>query len=158
MRKKKANEAKEAPVSGANAEQIGGSHYKSKFEHWDLVEETGMGYLEANCSRYVVRWRAKDGLEGLKKAHHYARKLLEVVATGKRVNKAMIGTRKDNDGKLLRGAEFCQINSLTKTETDVVLRLINWQTSDHIQEIMALITGMIDGYDGYMQHNKVAQF
>ncbi len=146
MRAKKGEPAK----FGANADQVGGEHYKSKFEHWDMVEETGMGYLEANATRYVVRWRKKNGLQDLEKALHYTQKLLEVVVASKgthRNNKAM--PLKSIDAKiLLLGATFCKDNALTRTETDIVLRLLCWKTSENIQDAIGLIAGLIDGVTG----------
>jgi hypothetical protein len=63
---------------GANDTQVGGSHYKTKYEHWDFVLDTGMGYLQGCATKYVARARKKNGLEDLNKALHYIDKLLEV--------------------------------------------------------------------------------
>jgi hypothetical protein len=65
-------------MSDANARQVGGAHYQSNYQHWDLVLKTGMGYLEGNATKYIARWRKKNGLEDLKKAEHYINKLIEV--------------------------------------------------------------------------------
>jgi hypothetical protein len=62
---------------GANERQIGGDHYKTKYEHWDLVIKTGMGYLEGCATKYVSRWRKKGGVADLEKALHYVDKILE---------------------------------------------------------------------------------
>jgi hypothetical protein len=62
----------------ANDVQIGGRHYKTKYEHWDLVFDTGMGYFDGQVTRYVTRWRNKDGVEALKKARHFILKMKEL--------------------------------------------------------------------------------
>jgi len=62
---------------GANDHQVGGQHYKTNYEHWDLVLATGMGYLEGCATKYVARWRNKDGVADLKKALHYVEKIQE---------------------------------------------------------------------------------
>lgn len=62
----------------ANENQIGGSHYKSTYQHWDWVTEAEMPYLIAQITRYVSRWRKKNGIEDLEKAAHYMQKLNEV--------------------------------------------------------------------------------
>ena len=66
-------------MSEANQVQIGGAHYKSAqgLQHWDLVETYRVGYLEGNASKYLTRWRKKNGVQDLQKAAHYLRKLYE---------------------------------------------------------------------------------
>lgn len=64
--------------SGANATQVGGSHYKQfKYETWDVILDWGLGYLDGNAAKYLSRWRHKGGVEDLKKARHYIDKLIE---------------------------------------------------------------------------------
>jgi hypothetical protein len=59
----------------ANSKQVGGNHYKTgTVEHWDVF---GPEYLVANATKYVGRWRKKNGVQDLEKALHYAEKLKE---------------------------------------------------------------------------------
>jgi hypothetical protein len=62
----------------ANSKQIGGSHYAASLQHWDMIEEHGIGYLEGCASKYVSRWRKKNGLQDLEKGLHYTEKLIEL--------------------------------------------------------------------------------
>jgi hypothetical protein len=62
----------------ANESQIGGTHYKTEYEHWDLVIAIPLGYLEGCATKYVARWRKKGGIQDLMKAMHYLNKLMEV--------------------------------------------------------------------------------
>ena len=72
-------EEEEAFNALANAQQVGGSHYKSKaIQPWDYIASNNMGYLEGNVVKYVSRWKEKGGIEDLKKAQHYLTKLIEV--------------------------------------------------------------------------------
>ena len=72
-------EEEEAFTALANAQQVGGSHYKSKaIQPWDYIASNQLGYLEGNVVKYVSRWKDKGGLEDLKKAQHYLAKLIEV--------------------------------------------------------------------------------
>jgi hypothetical protein len=72
-------EEEEAFQALANAQQVGGSHYKSKaIQPWDYIASNHLGYLEGNVVKYVSRWKDKGGLEDLKKAQHYLTKLIEV--------------------------------------------------------------------------------
>ena len=65
-------------MSSANLKQHGGEHYKSRdYQHWDWVCDTGMHYLLGCATKYVSRWRKKNGVEDLKKAIHYLEKATE---------------------------------------------------------------------------------
>lgn len=71
----------------ANEHQVAGNHYKAHgradFQHWDLVIKFNLGYLEGQITRYLFRWRDKNGIEDLKKALHYLDKLIETWSTRK---------------------------------------------------------------------------
>lgn len=60
----------------AQVEQIGGSHYKAQYQHWDYCKDTNMGYLEGNATKYLMRWDKKNGLEDLRKSLSYVEKLM----------------------------------------------------------------------------------
>jgi hypothetical protein len=63
----------------ANAQQVGGAHYAVKaIQPWDYIVANNLGYLEGNIVKYVSRWKDKGGVEDLKKAQHYLKKLIEV--------------------------------------------------------------------------------
>jgi hypothetical protein len=65
-------------MSAANKRQEGGQHYQGHaYQHWDFVCDTGLHYLLGCASKYVSRWREKNGLEDLKKAIHYLDKAEE---------------------------------------------------------------------------------
>ena len=64
-------------MSEANKTQVGGDHYKSDYAHWDLVQRLSLDYLIGCATKYVTRWRKKNGLEDLKKALHYLNKRSE---------------------------------------------------------------------------------
>ena len=69
-------------MSNANTKQVAGDHYRSEdstYQHWDLVADTGMGYFEGQITKYVARWRKKNGKQDLEKALHYAQKMQELI-------------------------------------------------------------------------------
>jgi len=73
-------------TSSANAVQVGGTHYKDKgLQPWDAIVMWGMGFLDGNALKYLVRFRNKGGVEDLRKARHYIDKLIEVETKGKGV-------------------------------------------------------------------------
>jgi len=63
----------------ANEQQIGGQHYrKASIQPWDYIAAHGLGFFEGNVVKYVTRWRAKGGIDDLRKARHYIDKLIEL--------------------------------------------------------------------------------
>lgn len=70
-------------MSAANERQEGGEHYKTKIQHWDYVIANELGYFEGQITKYVTRWRKKNGMEDLLKARHFLDKLIEEVEAGR---------------------------------------------------------------------------
>ena len=61
----------------ANEYQIGGTHYQGEYQHWDFVCDTDMPYLLGCATKYISRWKEKNGVEDLRKAIHYLQKANE---------------------------------------------------------------------------------
>lgn len=60
----------------ANARQVGGDHYKTGgIELWDLFGPESIIFY---ATRYLQRWRKKNGVEDLEKALHCVQKLREI--------------------------------------------------------------------------------
>lgn len=70
-------------MAKADEVQVGGSHYKDKaVQPWTAMEawmapEAFRGFLKGNIIKYIAREEGKGGVEDLKKAMHYMKKLLE---------------------------------------------------------------------------------
>lgn len=64
-----------------NERQVGGTHYKSEYQHWDFVLDTHMNYLYGCATKYISRWRKKNGVQDLEKSIHYLQKA-EVTGVG----------------------------------------------------------------------------
>lgn len=60
-----------------NDYQIGGDHYQGDYQHWDFVCDLNLHYLLGCATKYVARWRKKNGLQDLRKAAHYIAKAEE---------------------------------------------------------------------------------
>lgn len=66
-------------INGVNSRQVGGSHYGLKaFQHWDMVAMFKLDYFQGQITKYVLRWRDKNGVEDLEKAAHYLEKYIAV--------------------------------------------------------------------------------
>lgn len=59
--------------------QVGGDHYKKmKIEVVEFCHANNIPFNEGSVIKYICRWRAKGGLEDLKKAKHYIDIILEL--------------------------------------------------------------------------------
>ena len=92
-----------------NEIQIGGSHYKSVLQHWDFVVNHNVSYLIANATKYLTRWRKKNGVQDLEKAGHYVSKALELYRAGTDVMTSTAG--------VADCYSFCKTNGLDTRET-----------------------------------------
>lgn len=64
--------------TSALSTQEGGNHYKSmKIQPVEYIYENSIGYFEGCVIKYVSRWKAKNGIEDLKKARHFLDLLIE---------------------------------------------------------------------------------
>jgi len=61
----------------ANDKQVAGAHYKSNIQHWDYVLANDLDYFQAQITKYVTRWRKKNGITDLEKAAHFLEKYIE---------------------------------------------------------------------------------
>lgn len=64
-------------MSDANATQVAGDHYRSEYQHWDFVIDSQMPYVLGCATKYLTRWRKKNGIQDLKKSIHYIEKAQE---------------------------------------------------------------------------------
>ncbi len=85
----------------ANSRQVGGNHYQGEFaqQHWDYAWERDFDYFQGVITKYVERWKRKNGLEDLRKAQHYLEKYIELVEAAAAKDKA----EADNDRALRSG-------------------------------------------------------
>lgn len=109
----------------ANDDQVGGDHYKAEFQHWDFVEENGIGYLEGCATKYATRWRHKAGVEDVKKAIHYVEKLMEMHALGRREARGIAPV------EAIR--RFADANHLSSLEERIVYALARWSNATDLR-------------------------
>lgn len=123
----------------ANTLQVGGDHYRrgGAFQHWDLVEEHGLGYLEGCATKYVTRWRGKNGRQDLEKARHYVVKLAEMARLRGRRPRGHVP-----DDVLAR---YAAAYGLTDVETEIVGLLGGLWTPDGLTRARKLIEHLMKG-------------
>ena len=57
--------------------KINPPYYKKGIQVTDFILSNDLGWCEGNIIKYVTRYKAKNGLEDLKKAKWYLEKLIE---------------------------------------------------------------------------------
>lgn len=105
-----------------NDAQVGGTHYKTPFQHWDLTHELGLGYFEGQITKYITRHRNKKGKEDLEKAFHFTKKLKELVVLSDHMPCHRYGT-------VARFAEYAEANRLLPMELMCVMSACNWMVA-----------------------------
>lgn len=66
----------------ANDKQVAGNHYQTMTpdipQHWDIVALHNLDYFQGQITKYVMRWKNKNGLQDLQKALHFLEKYIEL--------------------------------------------------------------------------------
>jgi hypothetical protein len=103
----------------ANNKQIGGQHYAvvKGAQHWDYMITHDVPYLESACSKYLLRWRKKNGLQDLEKAIHFLEKIIE--------SNARWPSRRRPTMPEYAVREMCRLYSCPKEETEMIVHLLN---------------------------------
>jgi len=122
------------PSDPSNSYQVGGTHYQSALQHWDFVAAYGLDYFQGVATKYITRWRNKNGLEDLKKAQHYLRKRIELTT----VLPMYIRTHFEPQPSTSI-AEFCKANCLGLNETDLVALITEGQLHKALEQLTAFI-------------------
>jgi hypothetical protein len=120
----------------ANEHQVGGKHYKTEYEHWDLVLCIPMGYLEGNTTKYVSRARKKGGLQDYRKAMHYLDKLIECYPGMLRLAR--------QPGAAKEVHRFALANGLTLTEEEYIVALCTYHTKAELTAAKMLLEDIIN--------------
>lgn len=123
-------------MSTANATQVGGTHYKNPFQHWDLCHELDLGYFEGQISKYITRHRFKKGKEDAEKALHFCKKLIELAfSSGRMPRHKMVS--------FARMTQYAEANKLLPLEYACINSVCNWQFVEDLNMLQARIEWLI---------------
>ena len=120
-----------------HVEQVGGSHYQAPYQHWDWVAETGLGYLEGNATKYLARFRKKQGRQDLEKAGSYVQKLLAV--PGLVPARERLGYSPERLARFLRSASLTDV-----PEARLIVALDSWRTDNDLRGVLSGIQELIN--------------
>ena len=127
-----------------NQRQVGGTHYKTEYEHWDLAIFLDMGPMEYAASKHVTRWRKKDGLKDLQKATHYIDKLVESYEIYD-LHRPYLRDRVREEIE-----KFTVANNLTNLEALFLFKLCTFETLIELEDVRGTLMWLI-------QHETEAQ-
>lgn len=129
-------------VMSANDRQVGGNHYASEFQHWDICEDNGVGYLESAATKYLVRWRSKNGIPDLEKSMHYTEKLHEL---------SKLDPKDGRPRRFPRGSvpcteimRFAVANSIPPREHEIIMILFTWRSPLDLERAKVLIASLME--------------
>lgn len=130
-------------MSTANSKQVGGSHYAAAYQHWDLVVDLEVPYLEAQIIKYTERHSKKNGRQDLEKARHFAEKLKECASQGR------VRSFSQRDTKNLLAAPMSEYftahsEGIGKNEKTIVMIALTWEDGRDIEHIIRVLTFLID--------------
>jgi len=119
----------------ANDKQVGGDHYRSDIQHWDVIALHSIGYLEGCATKYVTRHRSKNGVQDLQKAEHYAQKLYEL--------RMSHNLRPTGLVPLEIIEKFISANNLGPIESEIIRILFRWDNADQLGRARQLIHALL---------------
>jgi hypothetical protein len=68
-----------AQAASALDTQVGGNHYKDMaIQPIEFTHKNGLNFCQGNIIKYATRYKAKNGVEDLKKVKHYAELLAKL--------------------------------------------------------------------------------
>lgn len=146
-------------MTTANSTQVGGSHYRTVFQHWDLAHLLNLGYFEGQITKYTTRHANKNGLQDVQKAIHFLQKLIELepqrqpMHAPRNATVAIADYREcpeDNPRarELVSGvlAYYCTSNALSMASTSVIHLVCTWHTSRDLTQAMEVLRLIEQGY------------
>lgn len=119
----------------ANERQVGGAHYRAEVQHWDFAANARLGYFEGTITKYLARYRKKNGLQDLAKAEHYTEKLLELVGEGR-----WLKTVGPDAG--VHALNFCVDNDIEGLQRIAIGQAVGWRGTFDLQDLRATIRAM----------------
>lgn len=127
-----------------NGYQVGGGHYKNAegYEHWDLVLDLNLGYLDGVATKYITRWRkANKPVQDLQKSLHYVEKMIST----KRICFPRLRAPYKTCCAYLH--EFVEANDLVADDAAIVVALVTWETEEDLRAVARQIRQLLKEQD-----------
>jgi len=144
-------------MHSVNEKQVGGTHYKGGIQHWDFTLHILRNrYLEGCITKYVTRFRKKNGMQDLEKAMHYLQKLQESYAQDC-IMPLFTGMRYD-----MQVAAFVQSNDIIATDMtgqrtlvhEFISKITHWSNAEDLEDAVSLLEVVMRHYEEELDHAK----
>ena len=112
----------------ANDRQVGGNHYKFEVQHWDVAVALKLDYFSGQVTKYVSRWRKKNGLQDLDKALHFLDKLIE----NWEELRPSIGLNREYQVNF--ATRFVETQNIQGIERDIIFMVLFWRNGSDLKE------------------------
>lgn len=125
--------------------QVGGDHYETDgLEHWDYVEQMGMGYLEGCATKYICRGGKKtpNPVMDYQKGRSYLEKLLHEHSSGRRNNRCLYAYGKPHPP--MSPEDLAGPYRLTGNGIRVVTLATYWTMASELRKAIEIVTRMIE--------------
>lgn len=98
--------------------QIGGDHYQSLGVHPDhFATANDWDATAFSILKYLTRWRSKEGLKDLQKAHHFVER---------RTGFQQVGLTPDPSTQVVAMAAYLRLNKIPAADTRAFMLLEQW--------------------------------
>lgn len=124
----------------ANSQQVGGTHYKTEYEHWDFCENNGLGCMEYAATKHITRHRTKGGIQDVAKARHYVQKLIELTSDRGRVPRGHASAEEC--------ATYVKANRLGALEAEFIKLMAQWSRLDDLYRALHVMRQIESQYAG----------
>lgn len=128
-----------------NDRQVGGSHYRSDYQHWDWAIDMCLGPIEYAATKYISRWWKKHGpvkgVEDVEKAKHYVQKIREAHAEGR--YPTGFSRMKDDSMSAYKTMDFGKKNGLDEHESMICWMLAGWESPEALDECLKALDYII---------------
>lgn len=119
----------------ANDRQVGGDHYRTSYQHWDLAIKFRMPYLDGATTKHVSRWRKKLGVLDLQKGLHYLDKLIE---------SATYDIKRDDTVAVdIELARFVEANNLSHLEYQYLFILCTYRNANALKNARQILNKIL---------------
>lgn len=122
------------------AKQVGGTHYAAEVQHWDYADGVNAGYLESAATKYITRWRKKNGLEDLRKAATYVAKRIQQYQHQQ-------GPLRGVHKREAMFKRFVADNHIPHREAQIIDLIFHWKRLDSLFEAHARLNEIIKNFN-----------
>lgn len=110
-------------------------YYQCAYQHWDFVIRVGLTYLEGCTTKYVTRWRKKEGAKDLWKALQYLDKMIMMGDYNIQRNNIMVDQELDR---------FATANDLEPLETHYIFMICTYRNEKTLKTARQILSKLIN--------------